>query len=88
MALTVLAQQLAHHLPFSPTSPILAMSLINNCTFEHSMGHQISYEDAWFHLHTSDGQYYLSNQQVRSCPDLGLTNLTIAFVVGGSGNDA
>ena len=43
---------------------LLTMSLINNCTFEHSMGHQISREDAHFHLHTGDGQHYLSNQQV------------------------
>ena len=34
------------------------------------MGHQISQEDAQFHLHTSDGQHYPSNQQVGSCPDL------------------
>ena len=64
------------------------MSLINNHVFERSMGHRISCEDARFHMHTSDGQHYLSNQQVRSCPDLGLTNLTIALVVGGLGDDA
>ena len=45
-----------HHLPLP-----LAMSLINSHTFEHSMGHQISWEDARFHLHTSDGQHYPSN---------------------------
>ena len=67
----VLTQQLACYLPLLPTTPILTMSLINNHTFERSMGHQISREDAWFHLHTSDGGHYLSNQQVRSCPDLG-----------------
>ena len=53
------------------------MSLINNRTFECSMGHQISHEDARFHLHTGDGQHYPSNQQVRSCTDLILTNLTV-----------
>ena len=67
---------------------ILTMSLINNCTFEHSMGHQISHEDARFHLHTSDGQHYLSNQQVRSYTDLVLTNLTVVLVVGRPGDDA
>ena len=30
----------------TPTSPILAMSLVNNCVFERSMGHRISCEDA------------------------------------------
>ena len=50
---------------------LLAMSLINNRTFKRSMGHQISCEDARFHLHTSDRQHYPSNQQVRSCTDLG-----------------
>ena len=30
------------------------------------MEHQISRQDTRFHLHTSDGQYYLSNQQVRT----------------------
>ena len=84
----VLTQQLACYLPPLPTTPILAMSLINSRTFEQSMGHQISREDTHFHLHTSDGQHYPSNQQVRSCPDLGLTNLTIAFIVGGLGDDA
>ena len=48
-----------------------AMSLVNNRVFERSMGHQISHEDAHFHMHTSDGQHYPSNQQVRSCTDLG-----------------
>ena len=47
----------------------LAMSLINNHTFEHSMGHQISHQDAHFHLHMSDGQHYPSNQQVRHRQD-------------------
>ena len=56
---------------FTPTSFTLAMSLVNSCVFEHSMGHQISREDARFHMHTSDGQHYPSNQQVRSCTDLG-----------------
>ena len=46
------------------------MSLINNRTFEYSVGHQILQEDTHFHLHTSDGQHYPSNQQVRSHPDL------------------
>ena len=54
-----------------PTSSILAMSLVNSRVFEHSMGHRISHEDARFHMHTSDGQHYPSNQQVRSCTDLG-----------------
>ena len=54
----------------TPTSFTLAMSLVNNYVFERSMGHQISREDARFHMHTSDGQHYLSNQQVRSCTDL------------------
>ena len=54
-----------------PTSLILAMSLINSHVFERSMGHRISHEDARFHMHTSDGQHYPSNQQVRSCTDLG-----------------
>ena len=31
---------------FLASTPILAMSLVNNRTFEHSMGHQISREDA------------------------------------------
>ena len=53
------------------TSPILVMSLINNRVFERSMGHQISREDARFHMHTSNGQHYPSNQQVKSCTDLG-----------------
>ena len=52
-------------------SSLLVMSLINNCVFEHSMGHRISREDAHFHMHTSDGQHYPSNQQVKSCTDLG-----------------
>ena len=52
-----------------PTTPILAMSLVNNHTFKRSMGHQISHQDARFHLHTSDGQHYLLNQQVRHCQD-------------------
>ena len=56
---------------FLPAPSILAMSSINNCVFECSMGHRISREDARFHMHTSDGQHYLSNQQVRSCTDLG-----------------
>ena len=54
-----------------PASSILAMSLVNNHVFERSMGHRISHEDARFHMHTSDGQHYPSNQQVRSCTDLG-----------------
>ena len=54
-----------------PTPSILAMSLVNNRVFERSMGHCISREDARFHMHTSDGQHYPSNQQVRSCTDLG-----------------
>ena len=54
-----------------PASSILAMSLVNNCVFERSMGYRISRGDARFHLHTSDGQHYPSNQQVRSCTDLG-----------------
>ena len=54
-----------------PTPLILAMSLVNNRVFERSMGHRISREDARFHMHTSDGQHYPSNQQVRSCTDLG-----------------
>ena len=83
----VLVQQLACHLPLLPATPILAMSLINSCTFERSMGHQISREDTQFHMHTSDSQHYPSNQQVRSCPDLGLTNLTVVLVVGRSGDD-
>ena len=49
----------------------LAMSLVNSRVFERSMGHRISREDARFHMHTSDGQHYPSNQQVRSCADLG-----------------
>ena len=41
---------------FPSTTPLLlAMSLINNHTFECSMGHQISQEDARFHLHMSNG---------------------------------
>ena len=56
---------------FTPTSFTLAMSLVNNCVFERSMGHRISREDACFHMTTSDGQHYPSNQQVRSCTDLG-----------------
>ena len=71
-----------------PTSPILAMSLINNCTFERSMGHQISCQDACFHLHTSNGQHYLSNQQVRHPQDSALLILTGVLVVGGLGTDA
>ena len=54
-----------------PASPILAMSLVNNHVFERSMGHQISREDTRFYMHTSDGQHYPSNQQVKSCTDLG-----------------
>ena len=54
-----------------PISSILAMSVVNNRVFERSMGHRISREDARFHMHTSDGQHYPSNQQVRSCTDLG-----------------
>ena len=54
-----------------PASSILAMSLINSRVFERSMGHRISREDARFHMHTSDGQHYPSNQQVKSCTDLG-----------------
>ena len=66
----ILIQQLTCYLP--PLLPLLlVMSLINNCTFERSMGHQISQEDTRFHMHTSDGQHYPSNQQVRSCSDLG-----------------
>ena len=56
---------------FLPASSILTMSLVNNCVFERSMGHRISREDTRFHMHTSDGQHYPSNQQVRSCTDLG-----------------
>ena len=56
---------------FLPTSSLSAMSLVNNRVFERSMGHRISREDARFHMHTSDGQHYPSNQQVRSCTDLG-----------------
>ena len=56
---------------FLSASSILAMSLVNNRVFERSMGHRISCEDARFHMHTSDGQHYPSNQQVRSCTDLG-----------------
>ena len=52
------------------------MSLINNRVFERSMGHRISREDARFHMHTSDGQHYPLNQQVKSCTDLVLFNLT------------
>ena len=55
----------------SPTSSTLAMSLVNSRVFERSMGHRISREDARFHMHTSDGQHYPSNQQVKSCTDLG-----------------
>ena len=54
-----------------PVSSILTMSLVNSRVFERSMGHRISREDARFHMHTSDGQHYPSNQQVRSCTDLG-----------------
>ena len=64
------------------------MSLVNNRTFERSMGHWISRQDARFHLHTSEGQHYPLNQQVRSCLDLVLTNLTVVLVVGRPGNDA
>ena len=71
-----------------PTSSILTMSLVNNRVFERSMGHRISCEDARFHMHTSDGQHYPLNQQVRSCTDLGLTNLTRILVVGGPRTDA
>ena len=53
-----------------PVFSILVMSLINGRVFERSMGHRISHEDARFHMHTSDGQHYPSNQQVRSCTDL------------------
>ena len=64
----VLTQQLV--CPLLPLPALLlAMSLINNRTFERSMGHQISRQDARFHLHTSDGQHYLSNQQVRHRQD-------------------
>ena len=52
---------------FLSTLSIITMSLINNRVFERSMGHRISRGDARFHLHTSDGQHYPSNQQVRSC---------------------
>ena len=61
-----------HLLPSQRLCPLLAMSLINNRTFERSMGHQISCQDARFHLHTSDGQHYLSNQQVRHRQDSAL----------------
>ena len=44
-----------------------AVSLINNCTFECSMGHQISQEDTHFHLHTSDGQHYPCHHHDRLC---------------------
>ena len=83
----VLIQQLTCYCLTDYTQP-LAMSLINSHTFECSMGHQISWEDACFHLHTSDRQHYPSNQQVRSCPDLDLTNLTVVLVVGRLGDDA
>ena len=73
---------------FLPTSPILAMSFVNNRTFKHSMGHQISCQDACFHLHTSDGQHYPSNQQVRHRQDSALLSLTGVLVVGGLGTDA
>ena len=63
-----LAQQLAC---YPPTSSTLAMSLVNSRVFERFMGHRISREDARFHMHTSDGQHYPSNQQVNSCTDLG-----------------
>ena len=79
-------QQLVCLLPVYCSSS--TMSLINNCTFEHSMGHQISQQDALFHLHTSDGQHYLSNQQVMCCFRFNLMNLTSAFIVGGLGLDA
>ena len=62
-----LAQQLACH---PQTCSTLAMSLVNNRVFERSMGHRISREDTRFHMHTSDGQHYPSNQQVKSCTDL------------------
>ena len=62
---------LNNSLVIHPTSSILAMSLVNNRVFERSMGHRISREDARFHMHTSDGQHYPSNQQVKSCTDLG-----------------
>ena len=45
---------------FLSASSILTMSLINNHVFERSMGHRISREDARFHMHTSDGQHYVS----------------------------
>ena len=51
-------------------SSTLVMSLVNSRVFERSMGHRISREDARFHMHTSDGQHYPSNQQVKSCTDL------------------
>ena len=72
---------------FSLTSFILTMSLVNSHVFERSMGHQISREDARFHMHTSDGQHYLSNQQVRSCTDLALASLTVVLIVGGPCDD-
>ena len=56
---------------FLPTPSTPVMSLVNNRVFERSMGHRISREDARFHMHTSDGQHYPSNQQVKSCTDLG-----------------
>ena len=66
------------------------MSLINNHTFECSMGHQISQQDALFHLHTSDGQHYLSNQQVMHHLDATLlaSKQACFFIVGGFGFDA
>ena len=54
-----------------PTPSLLTMSLVNNRVFERSMGHRIFREDACFHMHTSNGQHYPSNPQVRSCTDLG-----------------
>ena len=62
-----LIQQLACFL--SSSYPLLVMSLINNRTFKCSMGHQISQQDARFHLYTSDGQHYPLNQQVMHHPD-------------------
>ena len=68
--------------------PIPVMSLINNRTFERSMGHHISRQDACFHLHTSDGQHYPSNQQVRHRQDSALMSLIGVLIVGGLGANA
>ena len=53
------------------------------------MGHQISRQDAHFYLHTSDGQHYPLNQQVRT-PHLNSSDESNrgALVVGRFGLDA